>query len=396
MKKFHTTYIKMLPAKSKILFVIPNLKLGGGGERVTSLWAKGLSKRYDVHILTFEDYKNKYDFKGNYISLKENSNFFKKILRINSLIRPIKLFKYIKQISPNLIISVMDYSNLILIITKILFWINIPLLISIHCNPKFQYKEKRYMLFLIKLLYRLKVVNKIITLSNGIKKILIEELKIDSTKIETIYSGVDNTKIREDSKDIDIEYHEIFNNENFIKFINVARLSKEKGHIYLIKAFKKVKKELPNSKLFILGGGNLKNELKSLISKLNLEKDVYLIGIQENPFKYINKADIFVFSSLYEALPTVLLEALSLGIPIISTNCKTGPNEILDNGKYGFLANVGDVNDLADKMIFLGKNPNLIKYYSKMSLERSNFFTLNKSIKKLEKLIENVLSNNLN
>ena len=110
--------------------------------------------------------------------------------------------------------------------------------------------------------------------------------------------------------------------------------------------------------------------------------------MKENIYKYVKNSNIFILSSITEGLPTVLLEALACGLPIISTNCETGPIEILDRGHYGFLVKVGDAKDLAEKMIYLASNKDKMKEYSKKSLKRAEFFDLEKISKQWIDLIE--------
>ena len=110
--------------------------------------------------------------------------------------------------------------------------------------------------------------------------------------------------------------------------------------------------------------------------------------MQKNPYKYLAQSDIFVLPSLLEGFPNVILEALACGLPIISTNCESGPNEILDNNKYGFLTKVGDSLDMSQKMIYLAKNKDLINKYSKLSLERADYFNQEKIMGEWINLIE--------
>ena len=381
--------------KKRILFLIDSLKIGGGIERVISSLTNSLSEKYNIFLLTFNDFKQLYPFKGKYYSLKENLGFYQNILnifKIYTAIRPIRIFKVIKSISPDIIISNMYYTDIFIILTKFLFRIKIPLIIAIHTNLKMKFeKKKRYFNFLIRILYSSKLVNKIIIVSKAIQSILEKDYKIKRNKLKTIYNGIEIEKIRELKNDKILEYKEIFNDDNIIKFITVGRLIELKGHKYLIEAFSKVKNEIVNSKLFIIGDGPLRNELKMLIKKKALQNDIILLGLKRNIFKYLAKSDIFVLSSKYEGLPTVLLEALACGLPIISTNCNTGPKEILENGRYGFLVNVMDSEDLADKMIFLAKNDDRMKKYSKLSLIRSEFFAIEKFINEWINIIEKII-----
>ena len=379
--------------KRKLLLIIYSLKRGGGAQKVTSDLLMSLSKTYEIYILTFQHFVDHYPIIGNYYPLQDYSESSIKILDFLKFFkvfrRIIKIYKLIQKESPDLIISVMDYTNIYTIFTKFLFRLKIPLIISVHTNPTFTYSQNmRYINFLIKFAYSSKHVNRVVTVSKEIQKILEDNYKIKKNKLQTIYNGIELEKIQK-MKNFKIKSHEdLFLDKEIIKFINVSRLVELKGHRYLIEAFSNVKKEIPSSKLFIIGDGPLKNQLNRLIRKKSLIDDVLFLGFKKNPYKFVNKSDVFVLSSKHEALPTVLLEALACGIPIISTNCETGPNEILNYGKYGILANVMDSEDLANKMIYLAKDKDLLHNYSKLSIERSKFFDIKRMAKKWNNLIE--------
>jgi glycosyltransferase involved in cell wall biosynthesis len=269
--------------------------------------------------------------------------------------------------------------------------IDTPLFISVNTNPNFHYRKRIYGKYLIRLLYPLKKVNTIVPVSKELKKILINKYKLDGMKIKPIYNGFDIERIQKLAKENVSDYNKILNNTSIIKFITIGRLSKEKGHKYLIDAFSKVIKEIPNSRLFIIGEGILRAKLMKTIKVNQLEHKVFLLGTKKNPYKYISKANVFVLSSLHEGLPTVLIEALICNLPIISTNCKTGPKEILDDGKYGILTNVADSNDLAEKMIILAKSAETREAFSKKSIERIKIFEKKNFVENWITLIEDYL-----
>lgn len=289
----------------------------------------------------------------------------------------------------------MDPTNILAIITKKIFRIKIPLILSIHTNIELAYKERmKYIRFLISHLYSSKSIDKIITISKEVKKFLYMHYNIQKGKIKTVYNGIDIEEIQKKTSEKIGIYKETFYDNAILKFINIGRLIDIKGHKYLINTFSKVKKAIPNSKLYIIGEGPLLPILKSFVKDLNLEQDITFLGLVRNPYKYLFNSNIFVLSSLHEGLPTVLLEALACGVPIISTNCKTGPKEILgENDNYGILVKVKDSGELARKMIMLGKNTELRDFYLKMSLIRAKKFDINLIQKKWIKIIETLLSN---
>ena len=146
----------------------------------------------------------------------------------------------------------------------------------------------------------------------------------------------------------------------------------------------------------MVGGGALENELTQQVKKLQIESRVIFTGFQTNPYKYISAANCFVLSSFVEGFPNVLLEALACGKPIISTDCLSGPRELLapdtsinqkvtnkvEQAKYGLLTKVNDVNQLAEAMELIYKDANLQKEYVNKARSRAKEFDVNE-IKKL-------------
>ena len=185
------------------------------------------------------------------------------------------------------------------------------------------------------------------------KKNLLAEIPNVEKKVEVIYNPFDYGKIKKLSENI-----EELNDEekkliktNYI--IMVSRLDNtQKDFITLIKAFNIIVKTL-DINLVIVGEGPDRFEIENKIRKYNLEDQIHLIGLQKNPYPWIINAKLLVHSSNYEGLPTVLIEALILKKMIVSTDCPTGPKEILENGKLGILVQVGDYKQMAQEIIEL-------------------------------------------
>jgi glycosyltransferase involved in cell wall biosynthesis len=127
-------------------------------------------------------------------------------------------------------------------------------------------------------------------------------------------------------------------------------LKPQKNFGMLLDAFKKVA-EKTNARLLILGTGQLQHELEIRIGELSLEGQAFLGGHVDDTASWYETADLFVLSSDYEGFGNVLVEALAAGLPIVSTDCPSGPAEILDNGEYGMLVPVGDADAMADAIL---------------------------------------------
>jgi glycosyltransferase involved in cell wall biosynthesis len=131
--------------------------------------------------------------------------------------------------------------------------------------------------------------------------------------------------------------------------MGVGRLEPQKDFPTLMRAFARVRTQQP-ARLIILGEGKQRDELQDLATELGVTEDVQIPGFAKNPYAYMARAALFVFSSRWEGLGNVLIEALAIGTPVVSTNCPDGPSEILEEGRYGLLVPVGDVEALAMAM----------------------------------------------
>jgi glycosyltransferase involved in cell wall biosynthesis len=141
-----------------------------------------------------------------------------------------------------------------------------------------------------------------------------------------------------------------FSNEDTPILVAAGRLAPWKGFGDLIRAMRFVM-ERRKTRLMILGDGPLRQELQALITKLELQENVRLVGYVENPLKYFARAKVFVLSSHVEGLPNVLVEAMMCGCTPVATDCPTGPREVLQDGKYGYLTPVADPERLAERIV---------------------------------------------
>jgi glycosyltransferase involved in cell wall biosynthesis len=180
----------------------------------------------------------------------------------------------------------------------------------------------------------------IIVLTEAMKRDLIEMFGINADKIKVIPNPCDAEKIKMLSKE-SVE-HPFFDTDKPI-IMNAGRLTRQKGQWHLIRAFGKVRQQMP-CRLAIIGHGNLEQYLKKLAAEMGLADDVLFLGWQSNPYKYMARSAVFVFPSLWEGFGLSIVEAMAVGCPVISSDCKYGPGEILDNGSCGRLVPVCDGN----------------------------------------------------
>ena len=234
--------------------------------------------------------------------------------------------------------------------------------------------------------------DKVICICEDMKNGVIKEILELEEKLEVIYNPFDIEKIKTKSND----YSEIKAEEkklledNYI--IMVSRLElKMKDFNTLIKAFKIVNQKRKDIKLYLLGEGPDKEKIKNMIKDEGLQEYIKLLGVKKNPYPWIKNSKLLVHSSKSEGFGLVLVEALILGKVVISTNCKVGPREILDNGKYGSLVEVGDYNAMAQEILELLQETSIKreKYLTNIgqSIER---FDKRNIIKQIERVLEGI------
>ena len=367
----------------KIIFFLLTLNIGGG-ERVASELSLNLPDNIEKIIVLFKN-EISYPYKGKLIclNLPISNNF---LLKIYSFFFGLfRLKKIIRKEKPDYVISFGAQSNIINILAHKRSLVRVE-----HFIPTInRFWEKIYGI-LIKFLFNKS--NKIIVVSKKIANNLIENFGVRKEKIKLIYNLIDIEKTQSlANQSLESKYQEIFNNP---VIINIGRITEIKGQQHLIKAFKNVKNRIKEAKLVILGKGELELRLRQLIKDLNLQNDVYLLGWQENPFKFLAKSKLFVLSSLWEALPCSILEAMACGLPVVSVDCKSGPREILAPGTninqeakdieyvdYGILCPPFNEQKLSQAMIEILTNKELSDNLVKKSKQRVKDFDINQIIR---------------
>lgn len=179
------------------------------------------------------------------------------------------------------------------------------------------------------------------------------------------YSPIGNPVYLE-SKKSEYDLKQKLKIKNYKLILNIARLSEEKDHFTLIKAFKLLKKRNDNVKLLIVGQGILKNTLTKKIKELELSNDIFFSTPQSDVTQYYDNADIFVLTSIYEGFGNVIVEALSRGIPVVSTNSGSLVTQIFGDKINSYVAKIKDYKDVADKIDYLLDNKKNDHYYKKL------------------------------
>lgn len=324
--------------KSAVVFLVNSL-CNGGAERVVANMANEYAKENEVFIVSLYDAQTYIiDKKIHLISLcKEKLSRYSKIFKLPIIVRKVnKIISEIdKEYDIKLITSHLIYSNLIARLSKY----KKSIINVIHVSYKV-YDKKLHFLFKkgLQFLYN---HTPIVTVSNGCKNELTDMYKIKPLKIETIYNPINIIDIENlKNEKIDIK-------EPYILF--TGRLDAPKRPELLIDIFYKGE-FYKKYKLCMAGVGPYENLIKEKISEYKIEKQVILVGWQNNVFKYMKNAKLFVNCSRNEAFPMTMIEALACNCPVVSFDIDYGPNEILIEHFNKFLAEDGNIDNMIDVM----------------------------------------------
>lgn len=366
--------------KNTRLFIITPTLDGGVGRIVANI-AKGLSDDFKITLLVP---MLSGDFFGSVPENVEIHSFGKR--RISSCTMPlIKLFKKSK---PDMILSLSFHTNIVSIISRIGAGLSKSrCIISEHINLRQSLKsipilKRVIMKTLIFIFYRF--AGSYIAVSKGAKESMSKISGVHISKINVIYNPViDESFYRASEEKVE---HPFFTNKEGPVIVTVGRLDYQKDIETLLKSFSYLPREY-KARLIICGDGPLKSELKSRAQTLGVLQNIDFLGFVKNPLPYVKNSNLFVLSSIYEGLPTVLIEALALGVPIVSTDCPDGPKEILDNGRYGLLVPVSDPYDLRESIESALKE-NKIPKADKEYIER---FTVSYAVAQYKNLIDSII-----
>jgi len=363
-----------------LVFFIPYIG-GGGVEKNLFLISNYLSTKINnIYICTTSNkYKNKFNKKIKFILPKKkiSENLY---IRIKYFYCLIILFIFLLK-NKNTVVFSFQANIYCILLCKIL---KIKIISRSNSSPSGWSHN-----FIKKIIYK-KIINMadaIITNSKDFKKQMDKNFGI---KTVCIYNPLNKIEIIKKSK-TKTNFNFFNNKKKELKIINIGRLTEQKDQLTLLKSAKILKEKKVNFKLIIMGRGVEKQNLINYINENNLNNDVKIINFRENPFPILKIADLFILTSKYEGLPNVLLEAILLKKFVISSNCPTGPKEILLNEKGGFLFKVGNSKQLSQKIIFYSKNKNLLKNKINLSFKNLNRFDYDKNMELYYYLIKRIL-----
>ena len=326
---------------------------GGGAEKALLGLAGGMADRgyaVDLAVARAEGpYKTAVDRRIRVVDLKAS-----RVL----LCLP-KLARYLRSDRPDTLLSTLDYANVVALWACRLAQVPTKTVvleqntISVSSGQSQHWRQK-IMPRLVKRFYPW--ADHIVGNSQGVVDDLLQITRLPRTRIHVIYNPAVTPSVQEKSRVQPT--HSWFGHHQPPVVLAVGRFTPQKDFTTLIHAFARVLRTRP-ARLMVLGEGPGRQEMEALVKKLNLEDSVALPGFVENPYSYMANAALFVLSSRWEGLPTVLIEALSCGTPVIATDCPSGPREILAGGQYGQLVPMCNAPSLAGAILEAldGKTP---------------------------------------
>jgi glycosyltransferase involved in cell wall biosynthesis len=324
---------------TKIIIVLPNLKFGGVEKMRLLLAQSWILKGYDVEVVVLRkvgELVNQYEISDVPVSIHEL-----RVDRISAALFP--LARYLRKQKPDIVLSAMWP----LTTMSVLAWIIAGRPGKVFLSEHTQLSVSRNMelnaslLFMrASIIFSHLVAHGVIAVSQGVKNDLVKTFLVTAERVKVIYNPA--CQLSETGNALkDLNYKIIGEDAPFL-ILTVGELKDQKKHDHLIQSFARLPSR-EKCRLYIIGEGAQRPQLEKLITDLNLEDRVFLPGFFGDVSDWYRRANLFVLSSGWEGFGNVIVEALSYGVPVVSTNCPSGPSEILENGAYGTLVPCGDI-----------------------------------------------------
>ncbi len=329
-----------MDVKKKIVFALPNLN-GGGAERVIVNILRQLSRdEFEITLLLLDKTGVYLNLVPSYVNLVEIG-----VKRTRHALW--SLVATLRALNPDLIFSTTNRMNLLLLMAKFF----LPNDIKVHVrepNMPLAQIERGRLSFLYRLLIRVlyPFADRVVAQTNEMRTELIEVFKLKDSLVHTLVNPIDTKTIDQGVKGSSNPY-----SSKGFKFLSIGRLTHQKGFDLLIIAMKEVVKVRPDTTLYIMGDGEDRESLESLILESGLQGHIHMLGFQDNPYVYIQYCDVFVLNSRWEGLPNVVLEANYLGIPVVATKTVEYLEELILEGDNGYLIEVENIHSLVDALI---------------------------------------------
>lgn len=325
--------------KKHIALFLPSLG-GGGAERVMVILANGLAANgFDVDLVVV-------NAQGPFLTDIESLVRVVDLKASRVIFSLLALMRYLRKARPVVMLSALNHANVIALWACKIANIETRVVVSEHNTLSIEQAmagidRRRLMPWLMRITYP--SAAGVVAVSSGVADDLARIIDLPREHIKVVYNPVVTERLDELSRH-PVEHPWFAVGEPPV-ILSVGRLTVQKDFSTLIKAFAMLRKERI-ARLVILGEGELRGELQGLISQLKISDDVALPGFVDNPYSWMRSSSLFVLSSVWEGFGNVLVEAMACGVPVVSTDCPSGPAEILENGRWGRMVPVGSVESM--------------------------------------------------
>jgi glycosyltransferase involved in cell wall biosynthesis len=313
-----------------------------------------------------------------------------------SVLRTVKYAKAIaetcRQEAVDCVVGIMHTGSFYSSVARDFFRIRMPHIGTIEGNiSAFFSREKRKPTILERLIlwYLLRSPSLIFVPSEGVRDDLIRNFRADERKVKLIYNGIDINHVRslaDESPDSRTGYSGKI-------ILTACRLNAQKDFVTLLRAFREVREQI-ESRLVIVGDGELRGEIVRYAREIGVEKDLVITGFQQNPYRLMKNADIFILSSFFEGFGNVIVEAMALGVPVVATDAPSGPAEIIQDQVNGLLVPVQDHGTMANAVIKLLLDKALREKIVANGMERAELFKVEYMAEKMGTLLVTSIRNN--
>ncbi len=372
-------------SNENILCITDNLS-SGGAQRVSLTIARNVCERKRLGCLYLLNPLNvAYEDEARHLPVRGLLGF-----RWNKFLYPVcflSFWRILLRRKTTVVFSTLLASNLVAVIAGRLLFKRPKIIIreanTLYLRAQNMGGQAMVLFYAARVFYRLADV--VVAPSRGVADDLVRHVKVPAHKIRVIYNP-SVTAVLFDQMQEDVE-HPYLNLMGSPLYVAAGRLTIAKGFDVLLTAFALLCKKRPEARLIVLGEGPERRALEKMRDDLGLQDSVDFPGFVRNPFSYMKMADVFVLSSRWEGLPNVLIQAIACGVTVVSTNCPSGPDEILDGGKYGYLVSVENPVELSEKMIYASNHPIDIKLLDKCAETFDEVTILNEYMELFDEVI---------
>lgn len=336
-----------------LAFYVPSLNVGGA-ERVTVTVANGLADRgYDIDLVT--SYGGEFrDAVGSAVTVVDLNT--PRVPGVGVGASLLGLSRYLRRTSPSLLFAQQIHASDVCLAAQLLSGGGTVVVPTIHntvgMNPNWKETLTEWLAGTGGLGGR---AGQFVAVSQGVADSIVQHLGVSPGEVSVLHNPVPVAEIQERASEP--VNHEWLDSPDTEVVLSAGRLEEQKDLGTFLRAFARVRDRRPKARAVLAGSGSERENLERLANHLGIRDVVSFPGYVENPYGYMAGASVFAMSSVYEGLPTTLIEALACGCPVVSTDCPSGPDEILSGGEYGRLVGVGNHRALATAVCETLENP---------------------------------------